>query len=129
MIASEGLKKQVFWVENLTNNEHLKAIYHAAKALIYPSLYEGFGLPVIEALLSKTPVITSNTSSLPEAAGPDSLWINPNSPEELAEAMEQVLGEGLRKKMIERGYQYALDNFGRKTTTDRMMKIYQSIIL
>ncbi len=125
LIQSLGLEELVFWVENLSSNEHLQVVYQEAQALIYPSLYEGFGLPVAEALLSKTPVITSSVSSLPEAGGPNSLYINPLEPEDLAKAMEEVLtNTGLRQTMKEKGFDYAHSAFGRKVVTDRMMDIY-----
>ena len=81
------LENKVIWITNLKDNKVLRAIYQKATALVYPSFYEGFGLPIVEAMLSKTPVITSNVSSLPEAGGPNSLYINPKCPKELAHAI------------------------------------------
>jgi len=81
MVRKAGLDKLVIRIDRLANNSDLQSIYQNSKALIYPSLYEGFGLPVAEALLCKTPVVTSGKSSLKEAGGPGSLYINPESPE------------------------------------------------
>jgi len=68
-----------------------------AKALVYVSLFEGFGLPILEALHCETPVITSNTTSMPEVAGDAALLVNPKSVEEIALAMEHILDPQLAK--------------------------------
>jgi len=84
--------------------EDLLALYRGAEALVMPSLYEGFGLPVLEAMASKCPVITSNVSSLPEIAGDAALLVDPLNETEIAEAMEHIAGiPALRKEMIEKG--------------------------
>jgi len=76
-----------------------------AKALVYVSLFEGFGLPILEALHCETPVITSNTTSMPEVAGDAALLVNPKSVEEIALAMEHILDPQLAKELIEAGKQ------------------------
>lgn len=73
------------------DDEDLPTIYSAASAFIYPSLYEGFGLPVLEAMSCGTPVVTSNLSSLPEVAGDAGLLIDPRSDAELLSALERCL--------------------------------------
>lgn len=84
--------------------DDLVAIYRLAETLVYPSLYEGFGLPVLEAMASSTPVITSNRSSLPEVAGSAAILVNPEQVEEIAAAMELVASDsGTRNLLIERG--------------------------
>ncbi len=84
--------------------EDLPAIYRMSTALVFPSLYEGFGLPVLEAMAASTPVITSNRSSLPEVAGHAAVLIEPESIEELAAAMELIaLDSGTRNLLVERG--------------------------
>lgn len=128
-VKKEGLGKLVIWIDRLADNEHLQSIYQNSKALIYPSLYEGFGLPVAEALLSKTPVITSDRSSLKEAGGPDSLFINPESPEQIAGAIEKVLtNSGFRQNMIEKGYLFAHDNFQPEIVTKQVMNCYKKTL-
>lgn len=68
-------------------------LLRGARACVYPSLYEGFGLPVLEAMAARTPVITSNVSALPEVAGDAALYIDPNNAESIARAIEQVLDD------------------------------------
>jgi glycosyltransferase involved in cell wall biosynthesis len=103
-------------------------IYQSALAFIYPSSFEGFGIPIIEALWSGTPVITSNQSCLPEAAGPDSILIDPNNINELARAMLKVSeDESLRIKMATSGYEY-VKKFSEKNSAESVMKIYQSLL-
>ena len=98
------------WVVFVTDcrTQDLPAIYQQAEVFIYPSVYEGFGIPVIEALRSQVPVITSDRSSLPEAGGPDSFQVNPDVPEEIAEAVRHILSNtDLRRKMISNGLEYS----------------------
>jgi glycosyltransferase involved in cell wall biosynthesis len=84
--------------------DELPLWYNAAELFVYPSLYEGFGLPPLEAMACGTPVITSNVSSLPEVVGEAGLTVDPTDSRGLAEAMNQVLGDrALRQSMRERG--------------------------
>jgi glycosyltransferase involved in cell wall biosynthesis len=73
--------------------DELDAVYRGAAAFVYPSLYEGFGLPVVEAMARGIPTITSNVSSLPEVAGSAGYLVDPSSQEDLAVAIERVLGD------------------------------------
>jgi glycosyltransferase involved in cell wall biosynthesis len=78
--------------------------YNAAECFVYPSTYEGFGLPVLEAMACGTPVVTSNSSSLPEVVGEAGRTVSPENVEELAEMLGQVLGDGdLRAQMRQQG--------------------------
>lgn len=129
LVNDYGLNDLVIWVDNLSDNEHLKIVYQNAIAMIYPSVYEGFGLPVAEAMLSKIPVITSNVSSMPEAGGPDSMLIDPTNSTELADAIARIIDDSaLRKIMIERGYEYAVKHFSPKITAKGVMDVYEKII-
>ncbi len=84
--------------------DELPLWYNAAELFVYPSLYEGFGLPPLEAMACGTPVLTSNVSSLPEVVGEAGLTVDPVDSEGLAEAMNQVLSDGaLRQSMREQG--------------------------
>lgn len=88
--------------------EDLPAVYQSAHLFIYPSYYEGFGIPVLEALLSNTPVISSNVSSLPEVAGPNSVLVSPDQIDEISHALIEVsANEALRASMKKAGIEYA----------------------
>ncbi|MFH2128125.1 MAG: glycosyltransferase family 1 protein, partial [Pseudomonadota bacterium] len=78
----------------------LPALYQGAWALVYPSLYEGFGLPVLEALACGVPVVTSAAASLPEVGGDAALYLDPEDPEQLWDALERITGQpGLREDL------------------------------
>ncbi len=129
LVEEYKLGKKVIWISNLNDNDELRVIYQKAMMLIYPSFYEGFGLPVAEALISKTPVITSNVSSLPEAGGPNSYYVDPNNPEELAHGITQVLiNTELRETMIDRGYQYACKQFSPDQVTKQLVDCYGRVL-
>jgi glycosyltransferase involved in cell wall biosynthesis len=84
--------------------EHLPALYRQAEALVYPSLYEGFGLPPLEAMACGTPVLVANTTSLPEAVGEASLLVDPGDEAALVAGLERVLFDGsLRRQLREQG--------------------------
>ncbi len=89
---------------NYVSDEQLAKITASAYALVYPSFFEGFGLPIIEAMQSATPVICSNTSSMPEAAGEAALFADPNDPDAIAKQMLAVYkDESLRDELIQKG--------------------------
>lgn len=127
-IRKEGLDTKIIWIDKIIY-EQLPALYRAASLFLYPSEYEGFGIPVIEGLFSKVPVVTSNVSCLPEAGGQDSLLVNPTSAEEIAAAIQNGLTDtALRKQMIENGFDYANKNFAAAKVTAEMHHLYQSLI-
>jgi len=124
-IETYGLAEKIHLIHDLKGQAALQALYRKARMLVYPSFYEGFGLPVAEALLCKIPVVTSNQSSLPEAGGPDSVYVSPDDPEELARAISRVLTDSeKRSKMIDRGFAYAMQQFSPKRVTEQMMACY-----
>jgi glycosyltransferase involved in cell wall biosynthesis len=83
----------------------LSALYRLASVFAFPSLYEGFGLPPLEAMASGTPVVTSRISSLPEVVGDAAVLVDPYSIEDIASGLERVLGDGaLRATLVERGH-------------------------
>jgi glycosyltransferase involved in cell wall biosynthesis len=128
-IKTKEISDHFIWVDNLSDNHHLQAFYQAAEVFIYPSVYEGFGIPVVEALLSKTPVITSNLSSLPEAGGPNSICINPTDVNSMIKSIENVLSKKeLRSRMVEKGYAYAKSNFDGKICAEKVLKVYQEVL-
>ncbi|HEY6506174.1 MAG TPA: glycosyltransferase family 1 protein [Chitinophagaceae bacterium] len=103
------------------------AIYQSAIAMIYPSFFEGFGIPVLEALWSRLPVITSNTSCLPEAGGEGAYYVNPGSAEEIVEAMKRIyFDKDLAATMIEKGWKHA-QNFTQHRCAGSVMEVYKSV--
>jgi glycosyltransferase involved in cell wall biosynthesis len=107
------------------NGECFPAIYQSAMALIYPSIFEGFGIPVLEALWSETPVITSAVSCLPEAGGPNSLYVDPFSETEIALAMKKIIQNiPLRDSMSKKGLEYAA-TFTQEKCATAVMNIYK----
>ena len=103
------------------------AIYQSAIAMIYPSFFEGFGIPVLEALWSRLPVITSDVSCLPETGGEAAYYINPNSAEEIAEGMRRMYtDEALRGSMKEKGWRHAQD-FTQQKCAASIMNVYKTI--
>lgn len=103
------------------------AIYQQATALIYPSFFEGFGIPVLEALWSRLPVITSNCSCLPEAGGEGALYVNPASAAAIAAALTRLVREpGLAESMQEKGWQHA-QRFTPAVTAGAVMNVYQEL--
>lgn len=110
------------------DNDTLKALYRKAIALIYPSLYEGYGMPVAEALVCGCPVIASNASSIPEAGGDAALYFDPNNPEALSFVIQQLKSDPvLRESMIEKGHRHQ-SVFDAQRLTDRLMGIYEELL-
>ncbi len=102
-----GLESRVLFPGRVAE-EDKAALLSGATASLFPSLYEGFGLPVVEAMQCSTPVICSNTSSLPEVAGDAALLVDPLDVDALAQAMVRLLDDaGVRRTLIERGYAQA----------------------
>lgn len=103
------------------------AIYQMARAMIYPSIFEGFGIPVLEALCSRLPVITSDVSCMPETGGDAALYVNPGSADEMANAMQLVATDiDLRNNMIAKGLLHA-QKFSQQRTAEAVMNLYQSL--
>ena len=103
------------------------AIYQSALAMIYPSFFEGFGIPVLEALWSRLPVITSNVSCLPEAGGEGAYYVDPESAGEIAAGMKKIYSDKeLRVSMQEKGWQHA-QYFSTQKCAASVMNVYKSI--
>lgn len=130
-------KKIIFLSENKNRNsdpgflstDDLAVIYQLAIAMIYPSFFEGFGLPVLEALCSRLPVITSNVSCLPEVGGPGSYYVDPNSAAAIAEGIKKnYYDHDLVAMMKEKGIEHA-QKFAPAACVDSVMKVYKSLIV
>jgi glycosyltransferase involved in cell wall biosynthesis len=105
------------------------AIYQSAIAMIYPSFFEGFGIPVLESLWSKLPVITSNTSSLPEVGGDAAYYVNPQRAEEIAEAMKRIcLDEQFSNALKKKGWQQA-QKFTQQKCAEAVMNVYKEVMV
>ena len=135
-IKQNGLEKQVIFLSedplakvasSFLRAEDFPAIYQSAIAMIYPSFFEGFGIPVLEALWSRLPVITSNISCLPEAGGDGAYYVDPNSSEEIAEGMKTIVADGsFTEALKEKGWQHA-QNFTQQKCAANVMKVYESL--
>ena len=107
--------------------EVLRIFYDAAKIFVFPSLYEGFGLPPLEAMAHGTPVVTSNTSSLPEVVGNAAVLVNPENVFEIMRALHRVLmDQALRERMKERGYKQ-VTRFSWESSVRRVLDAYRQV--
>ena len=108
--------------------EVLRIFYDAAKVFVFPSLYEGFGLPPLEAMAHGTPVLTSNTSSIPEVVGNAAVMVNPENVFEMMRALHRVLlDQALREKMKQRSYEQA-EKFSWEKSVRRILKAYHGVV-
>ncbi|MBA2498679.1 MAG: glycosyltransferase family 4 protein [Chitinophagaceae bacterium] len=115
-------------LESFKTAADFPGIYQQALAMIYPSFFEGFGIPVLEALFSRLPVITSNVSCLPEAGGDAALYVNPNDANEIGESMKRIYeDEILVSEMKEKGWQYA-QNFTPEKCAASVMNVYNELV-
>ncbi len=106
----------------------LVALYQAASALLFPSLEEGFGLPVLEAMAHGLPVVASNTSSSPEVGGDAALYVDPHNPTDIAEKVRQAVeDQALREMMIRRGLERARE-FTWRRTAERTLQVYEEVL-
>jgi glycosyltransferase involved in cell wall biosynthesis len=105
----------------------LAAMYRLAGVFVFPSLYEGFGLPPLEAMASGTPVVTSNVSSLPEVAGGAAILVDPYDPVSIADGIARILGDpALRADLRQKGLARAKE-FSWETSVRRVREIYQEV--
>lgn len=126
LIDSRSRELKVFFL-SAVNDIELHALYQSAEAMVYPSLFEGFGLPVVEAQASGCPVITSNISSLPEAGGNAAIYIDPEKPWEIGRVIETLLNSSaVAGKLIEKGIEnaqlYTPEHYARQ-----LIKLYNNI--
>lgn len=122
-----GVEANVRFLENVPD-EDLPSLYSKAICFVLPSLYEGFGLPVLEAMQNGCPVITSKISSLPEAGGDAAIYINPLDPLDIAAKIEKVLADKqLREKMIKKGYEQ-VEKFSWEKSAQETLKVLESMV-
>jgi glycosyltransferase involved in cell wall biosynthesis len=127
-IRDLGLEKSAILTGYVEDRE-LPLIYGASSVAIYPSLYEGFGLPAIESMACGIPVIVSNTSSLPEVVGDAAILVNPCDPAAIAEAIRLLLGnEMAHLKFVERGLRRAED-FRWERVVGKTVQVYKDVAI
>jgi glycosyltransferase involved in cell wall biosynthesis len=125
-IASLGLTAEVTWL-GWVPAESMPQLYLASDLMVFPSQFEGFGLPVLEAMACGRPLIVSNRTALPEIAGDAALAIDPNDPEAWCEAMYRVLTDDhLRARLVERGSQ-RVQHFRWDTTARQTLQAYHQV--
>jgi glycosyltransferase involved in cell wall biosynthesis len=126
-VANLGLQEQVKFTGYLPDKD-LPALYNAASLFCFPSLYEGFGLPVLEAMACGAPVVASNISSLPEVAGDAAILVNPKDVHQIALAMRQILEDAhLAQELRERGLRRAAQ-FTWEQTARQTIAVYEQVL-
>ena len=115
--------ENIYFLHNVPMKD-LPALYQMAEVFVYPSIVEGFGIPILEALSSKTPVITSKEGCFKEAGGKSSIYVDPLNIEQLKNAIGKVLSDSLyRTQIIKNGYEFA-QNFREDKIAKNLMKVY-----
>ncbi len=126
-VQAQGLQDRVHFI-GFADDDDLPALYSAARCFAFPSLYEGFGLPVLEAMACGTPVLTSNVSSLIEVAGDATLLVDPRSTEQITAALVRLLTDDpLRNTLIERGVAQA-KRFTWERAASQLRNIYSHLL-
>ncbi len=129
-IESLGMQKRVRCIDNVVgeNATDLPAIYALASVYVQPSLYEGFGLPVLEAMQCKTPVVCSKAGSLPEVGGSAALYFHPMEEQDCKDAIMKVLRASgtVRARMVRKGVEQA-EQFTWKKTAQNTLSVYESV--
>jgi glycosyltransferase involved in cell wall biosynthesis len=106
----------------------LRVFFDMAKVFVFPSLYEGFGLPPLEAMAHGTPVVTSNTSALPEVVGNAAMLVNPENVFEISRALQRVLtDQSLRDRMKTAGIEQ-VRRFSWEASVRRMVEVYTEVV-
>ncbi|MFZ3073452.1 MAG: glycosyltransferase family 1 protein [Thermodesulfobacteriota bacterium] len=127
-IKELGLEKDVIFLGWLPC-EDIPAIYSASEALVYPSLHEGFGMPIVEAMAAGTPVVCSGIEPLGEVASDAALFVDPYDPKKIADAVMTVLNHGAaRENLIKKGLKRAKE-FTWKKTAENTLKIFESFAM
>jgi glycosyltransferase involved in cell wall biosynthesis len=127
VVASTDVSDYVIFTGFVSDRE-LEALMRLALFLVYPSLYEGFGIPILESMQIGTPVITSNLTAMPEVAGEAALLVNPYRVDDIAAAMARLLNDpSKREELVERGKQWARE-FSWDRTAEEYLELYRALI-
>jgi len=123
-----GMASRVQWYDRLPQG-HLPELYRAAMMLVYPSYFEGFGIPILEALFSGCPVVTSAGGVFPETGGPGSVYVDPGSVEGVRAAVIDVAEDAARRaQMRSLGHRYAWEHFEPNTLIDKLYQTYHTVV-
>lgn len=114
--------KKIIFTDFVPQGEKLNALYSGASCLVYPSLYEGFGLPILEAFICGCPVVTSNVSSMPEVAGKAAVLVNPKSVKDIARGIREAIEN--RNKLVKAGLK-RVEQFSWEKTAKQTLKVYE----
>jgi glycosyltransferase involved in cell wall biosynthesis len=126
-VTEYKLDEEVAFLQNVSFMD-LPAIYQMANLFVYPSVFEGFGIPVLEALYSRTPVIAASGSCLEEVGGKHTIYVDPLNTDEIAKQIDRVIeSDELQLKMKEEGYRFA-QKFSSENQAKELIKIYESLI-
>jgi glycosyltransferase involved in cell wall biosynthesis len=126
-IRTESLGERVKLLGH-TDDAQLARLYQAASVFLFPSLEEGFGIPVLEAMANGAPVVTSNVSSMPEVGGEAALYVNPHDPSDIAQKVLQAVEDsGLRASLIPMGFARAAE-FTWRRTAEATLAVYDEIL-
>ncbi|MCL5770726.1 MAG: glycosyltransferase family 4 protein, partial [Actinobacteria bacterium] len=127
LVKEKGLEEKVKFL-GFVEETDLPVIYNGAKFFMYPSIYEGFGLPVLEAMASGVPVLTSNVSSLPEVAGDAAIMVDPYNEKEIYRASINLLeNEKLRKELQAKGVERS-NLFTWENTAFQTLEVYKEVL-
>ncbi|RLA63562.1 MAG: glycosyltransferase family 1 protein [Epsilonproteobacteria bacterium] len=126
-IIDLGIKEKILFLDFVPLAD-LPGLYQNAHLFVFPSFFEGFGLPIVEAMFSGVPVITTKGSCFPEAGGPNTIYVDPHGPDELCIAIKTVLGNDmLRHEMIQKGLEY-VTKFTSEATSHKLRQVYQNLL-
>ncbi len=126
-VQYHGMENMVYFLHDIPTSD-LPSIYQAARVFIYPSIFEGFGIPILEAMNSGIPVITNKFGCFVEAGGDAAIYINPNYPEEIGKAVTDVLNdESKSREMVKKGFKH-VEKFRQDKITAKLMDLYTSLL-
>jgi glycosyltransferase involved in cell wall biosynthesis len=124
---SLNITKDIIFTD-LVNEDELVALYNAAEAYVFPSLYEGFGLSPLEAMQCGTPVVTSDASCIPEICQGNAIYFDPDNPEEMAEKIFEVLSRpSLREELVKKGLEH-VKKFSWERMAEKTLELYNQIL-
>lgn len=127
VVHEENLQDRVHFIHKVDFND-LPKIYQAAKIFVYPSRFEGFGIPIVEAIASGVPVIAAKGSCLEEAGGPASLYIDPDADKELAASIDRLVNDEAACRKMADASRAHIKPFGPKPFADKLMEVYKEVM-